>query len=78
MKPGKEALNKETRALSRFYYVYMLTDVATGTHFYTGVTEEKFFPKKTGAPCWSANRISAQKTIFPRMNWPKRLLLLKT
>ena len=26
--------------MSRFYYVYMLTDVATGTHFYTGVTED--------------------------------------
>ena len=26
--------------MSKFYYVYMLTDVATGTHFYTGVTED--------------------------------------
>ena len=26
--------------MSRFYYVYMLTDVTTGTHFYTGVTED--------------------------------------
>ena len=26
--------------MSRFYYVYMLTDVATGKHFYTGVTED--------------------------------------
>ena len=26
--------------MSKFYYVYMLTDMATGTHFYTGVTED--------------------------------------
>ena len=26
--------------MSRFYYAYMLTDEATGTHFYTGVTED--------------------------------------
>ena len=26
--------------MSRFYYVYMLTDMTTGTHFYTGVTED--------------------------------------
>jgi len=26
--------------MSSFYYVYMLKDVATGTHFYTGVTED--------------------------------------
>ena len=25
--------------MSKFYYVYMLADMATGTHFYTGVTE---------------------------------------
>ncbi len=26
--------------MTKFYYVYMLTDLATGTHFYTGVTED--------------------------------------
>ena len=26
--------------MSKFYYVYILTDVATATHFYTGVTED--------------------------------------
>ena len=26
--------------MSRFYYVYMLADVATYAHFYTGVTED--------------------------------------
>ena len=26
--------------MSNFHYVYLLTDVATGTHFYTGVTED--------------------------------------
>ena len=26
--------------MSRFYYVYMLKDVATETHVYTGVTED--------------------------------------
>ena len=26
--------------MSKFYYVYMLTDMATSTHFYTGVTED--------------------------------------
>ena len=25
--------------MSKFYYVYLLTDVTTETHFYTGVTE---------------------------------------
>ena len=26
--------------MPRFYYVYMLTTVTTGTHFHTGVTED--------------------------------------
>ena len=26
--------------MTKFYYVYMLTDAATGTHFHTGVTED--------------------------------------
>ena len=26
--------------MSNFHYVYLLTDVATETHFYTGVTED--------------------------------------
>ena len=26
--------------MSKFYYVYMLTNLETGTHFYTGVTED--------------------------------------
>ena len=26
--------------MSKFHYVYLLTDIATETHFYTGVTED--------------------------------------
>ena len=26
--------------MSNFYYVYLLVDIATGTHHYTGVTED--------------------------------------
>lgn len=26
--------------MSNFYYVYLLTDVMAGTHFYTGVAED--------------------------------------
>ena len=38
---------KGTRTVSKFYYVYMLTDVATGTHF--SREAESILKKITGA-----------------------------
>ena len=39
MKPDKR-MKRRFLAVTKFFYVYMLKDLATGTHVYTGVTAD--------------------------------------